>query len=82
MVMMLMMMCLFAVYVDVRYETKGTFLPGVKYKIRSFREFIGYVIVAKYSIMELTVSEPLHHFIHVVVLSSFIFNFLHFEIIA
>jgi len=73
-------MCVFAVYVDVRYETKGTFSPGVKYKIHSFREFIGYVIVTKYSIMELTVSEPLHHFINVVVLSSFIFNFCNINV--
>jgi len=68
-------MCVFAVYVDVRYETKGTFSPGVKYQIHSFREFIGYVIAAKHSTIELTISEPVQHFIHVVVLSSFIFNF-------
>jgi len=57
-----------AVYVDVRYETKGTFTPDVMYRSHSFREFIGYVIVAKDSTMELIINEPLRHFIYVLVL--------------
>jgi len=65
-----MVMCMFAVYVDVRYEAKGTFLPDVKYNSHSYREFNGYVIVAKNSNMELTINEPLRHSIHVVVLCN------------
>ena len=64
---------MFVVYVDVRYETKGTFTPDVIYSSRPYREFIGYVIVAKSSTMELTINEPLRHFIRVVVLSDFYF---------
>ena len=71
-----MVMCVFAVYVDVRYETKGTFSPDVKYKSQSFREFNGYVFVAKNSTMKLTINEPLHNFIYVVVLSSFCMSYL------
>jgi len=61
----------FSVFVDVRYETKGTFTPGTLDNARSYREFNGYVIVAKNSTMELTINETLHHHIYVVVLSSF-----------
>jgi len=71
-----MVMRVFAVYVDVRYEAKGTFSPDVKYNSHSYREFNGYVIVAKNSNMELTINEPLRHFITVVVLFNFfIFDF-------
>ena len=61
-------MFVFAVFMDVRYETKGTFSPSLKYNSRSYREFIGYVIVAKDSTLELTINKPLLHFIHVLVL--------------
>lgn len=65
-----LLMCFCAVYVDVRYETKGTFSPHEKYTSHSYREFIGYVIVAKNSTMQLSVRETLRHWILVVVLSS------------
>ena len=64
--------CVFAVYVDVRYETKGTFSPDMLDNSRSYREFIGYVVVAKSSTLELTVNETLLNHISVVVLSVFI----------
>ena len=60
---------MFAVYVDVRYETKGTFSPDMLDNSRSYREFIGYVIVGKSSTLELTVNETLLNRIFVVVLS-------------
>jgi len=53
---------------DVRYETKGTFTPSEKCNSRSYREFIGYIIVAGNSTVQLTISQPLHHPIYVVVL--------------
>jgi len=61
-------MYVFAAFMDVRYETKGTFTPSAKYSSRSYREFIGYVIVARDSTLHLTVNESLRHFIHVLVL--------------
>ena len=64
-------MCVFAVFLDVRYETKGTFTPDTLDNARSYREFNGYVIVAENSTMELTISETLRHHIYVVVISSF-----------
>jgi len=63
--------CVFAVFLDVRYETKGTFTPGTLDNARSYREFNGYIIVAKNSTMELTISGTLRSRIYVVVLSSF-----------
>ena len=62
---------MFAVFLDVRYETKGTFTPDMLDNARSYREFNGYVIVAKNSTMELTISGTLQNHIYVVVLSSF-----------
>ena len=62
---------MFAVFLDVRYENKGTFTPDMLDNARSYREFNGYVIVAKNSAMELTISDTLCHPIYVVVLSSF-----------
>jgi len=64
----------FAVYVDVRYETKGLFAPDMLDNSRSYREFIGYVIVTKNSTMELTINETLRHSIDVVVSSSFVLS--------
>jgi len=67
--------CLFAVYMDARYETKGIFAPNMLDNSRSYREFIGYVIVAENSTMKLTYNETLSHFIDIVVSSSFVIFF-------
>jgi len=43
----------FAVYVDVRYETKGMFSLDMLYNSGLHREFIGYVLVPESSTIKL-----------------------------
>ena len=63
---------MFAVYVDVRYETKGMFTLATLFNSTSYREFIGYVIVAKNSTIVLDIGEADQQLIYVTVFSSFV----------
>ena len=64
---------MFAVYVDVKYENKGVFTPDVLRKSHSLREFIGYIVVAEDSLVNLTINGTLRDSIYVVVFPSFVF---------
>jgi len=63
-------MCVFAVYVDVRYETKGLFKLAALFNTISYREFIEYVIVATNSTIVLDVYEADRQLISVTVIFS------------
>jgi len=68
-------MCVLAVYVDVRYEHKGLFTLAMLFNSSSYREFVGYVVVAKNSTILFDVYKPDRQLIYVTVLSAFVLQF-------
>lgn len=65
-------MCVFAVYVDVRYETKGVFGVALLFNSSSYREFVGYVIVPKNSTIAVDIDQADRQLVHITVFARFI----------
>ena len=57
---------------DVRYETKGLFTLATLFSSTSYREFIGYVVVARNSTIVLDINEADRQLIYVTVFSSLV----------
>ena len=69
---------MFAVYVDVRYETKGLFTLALLFNSSAYREFVGYVIVAKNSVIVLDINQADRQLIYITVFSNLFLTFYSF----
>jgi len=60
---------MFAVYVDVRYESKGVFSLAKLFNSSSYREFVGYVDVSKNSTIAVDIDQADRQLVYVTVFS-------------